>query len=767
MCVKSTKIQSFWRMHQAVSNFDKMKTLHFAAVKIQSLWRRFWDFSHYVILQYEIIRIQARARGKIAVVEYNLKLGCCILIQSVARTYLAGKSFTALKNIQAMKSAEFQGRREKWAVQRLQLSWRTARDTRNSVRSADVTRSVLAEEMRERLSVRRIQFWWRVVVECRREKWAALVIERFFLMIKAEIEREINRREQRRSTRSKQRRDRKAKDPEDYFLERVWSSTVDTNTMDTFSVSTSTPTFNNSTPRLHLGAKSKYSINPTSTKSSTSSFHPKNEEKRIVSHRASSPSMNLVMRHDQDLEDQSRCPDEIHHVEEESSIVSGLTFLTSTTPHHRRQLVKTPTSKGSGGLQTFSPELSRSRNTIRLGNESNGKMSAADKYMKMYGIKSAASRADRGHHFFADDLESVASSLLPMTPGRTPSSSHKAAAMLNSFREASNSREMSLDAMRSPSESTRTPSSAARRRSFGSHDQEPQVARTNFTSNNGRRKSGSHGMSESPNATHRLSSDSRDSQGRRSGQTMHQHPIHQSSDSGITSHPALKSSSPMQQINHSDMHLYGGNRSECSMQYSMSEVSPTETHVTWGLKSTSTMNSRQSKSPGHISQSRSPSNSWISNQPGSARARSILSTVQSKSPKTPEQRSRSVMPIRMSEPRYEQRRSETALPRRESTTDPRFESRRKVFSPTSNSSRANNNNLVSPPSQQGRASTMLRSHPVVTREVLHVHHHHPEYSTSSIRGNNFHENSVQGNDHHHEQHRRGVDLHDSDEYGMI
>ena len=59
----------------------------------------------------------------------------------------------------------------------------------------EVLRMERAQSMRERLSSRHIQFWWRVVLVYRKEKKAALVIERFFVMIKMEIEREIIRRE--------------------------------------------------------------------------------------------------------------------------------------------------------------------------------------------------------------------------------------------------------------------------------------------------------------------------------------------------------------------------------------------------------------------------------------------------------------------------------------------------------------------------------------------------------------------------------------------
>jgi hypothetical protein len=47
--------------------------------------------------------------------------------------------------------------------------------------------------MRGIWAANRIQFWWRVVLDCRKEKHAALVIERFFLMVKREVDMEIAR----------------------------------------------------------------------------------------------------------------------------------------------------------------------------------------------------------------------------------------------------------------------------------------------------------------------------------------------------------------------------------------------------------------------------------------------------------------------------------------------------------------------------------------------------------------------------------------------
>jgi len=148
-----------------------------AAIAIQKSWRGFWGFSHFIIVKYEITRIQALMRGKIARDSFNLKLGCAILIQSVARRFLAQKVISA-----------------RAAAKR-------------------VDRVVLAStaiELRERNSAKRIQFWWRIVMDYMKEKKAALVIERFFLYVKAEVDREIREMEKERIMKEKARRKQKA-----------------------------------------------------------------------------------------------------------------------------------------------------------------------------------------------------------------------------------------------------------------------------------------------------------------------------------------------------------------------------------------------------------------------------------------------------------------------------------------------------------------------------------------------------------------------------
>ena len=131
----------------------------FAATTIQKSWRGFWEYSHFVIVRYETTRIQALYRGKLARDRYQLKLGCAILIQAASRRFLARKAISSKVVDGAIVAAR-------------------------------------ALELRERNSAKHIQFWWRIVLDWMKEKRAALVIERFFIFVKTEVERELLKQEQ-------------------------------------------------------------------------------------------------------------------------------------------------------------------------------------------------------------------------------------------------------------------------------------------------------------------------------------------------------------------------------------------------------------------------------------------------------------------------------------------------------------------------------------------------------------------------------------------
>jgi hypothetical protein len=336
-----------------------------AAIKIQNMWRRFWHYSHYIILQYEVIRMQALARGNSCRKEYNLHLGCCIMIQAAARRFLIRNKISGLAT------------------------------------SLTLAR---AESMREQRACKRIQFWWRIVLECRKEKKAALIIERFFIMVRAEVEREILLREQKklkqkeRKKKEKERR-KKKKENDSVLLEEAWLRTFDSNDEDDVSsflrsrVGSPAPSKRSNTmykndsfspsKRSNYTSFTHVSTPPSSVSRKSElagrySFSPSKRVKNTgFSHRASSPTMNLVMRHE--LEDAGQ-------------------FLDSSLPVRRARALSKARSANSPSEKAKPFTLDSPT--------SPGKV---EELVRKYNLKTAPEKLARDgvQHFFADDLESV------------------------------------------------------------------------------------------------------------------------------------------------------------------------------------------------------------------------------------------------------------------------------------------------------------------------------------------------------------------------
>eukprot|EP00547_Thalassionema_nitzschioides_P003978 CAMPEP_0194204248 /NCGR_PEP_ID=MMETSP0156-20130528/3832_1 /TAXON_ID=33649 /ORGANISM="Thalassionema nitzschioides, Strain L26-B" /LENGTH=2106 /DNA_ID=CAMNT_0038930221 /DNA_START=226 /DNA_END=6547 /DNA_ORIENTATION=+ len=145
-------IQSWWK----VVYWIKQKRFHSAATKIQATWRCFWESTQYLIMNYEIVRIQAVVRGFQARIGASLQMGCAIMIQAAIRRYFALKSVEIRKMEIACESSYTIYLRERHAttcIQKSFLNWKTKRA----------------------------------------EKSAAATIQRFFIMVKAEVDREIFR----------------------------------------------------------------------------------------------------------------------------------------------------------------------------------------------------------------------------------------------------------------------------------------------------------------------------------------------------------------------------------------------------------------------------------------------------------------------------------------------------------------------------------------------------------------------------------------------
>lgn len=143
-------IQSWWRMLR----LKQLRGFDSAATKIQASWRCFWESTQYLIINYEVVRIQAIVRGYQARIGASLQFGCAIMIQAAIRSYFARKLVEERKMEIVIRSSYSVYLRDKHAATCIQRGWST----------------------------------WKTR---RKEKKAAATIERFFIMVKAEVDRVI------------------------------------------------------------------------------------------------------------------------------------------------------------------------------------------------------------------------------------------------------------------------------------------------------------------------------------------------------------------------------------------------------------------------------------------------------------------------------------------------------------------------------------------------------------------------------------------------
>lgn len=320
-----------------------------AATKIETAWRSFWAFSQYVIMQFEVTRLQAMVRGNLVRKRYSLRLGCAIMIQSVARKFLAVCKVQKYRSAVAIQGAA-----------RRYLAIRAVK----GIRCAVVKTNAKVLSMRETRACQSIQFWWRVVLDCRKEKAAALIIERFFIMVKREVDREIRRvtrKKKEKKSKSSRRHRSKKKVSDDQLLEKVWLNTVDENHVDVFAYS----------PSVSMSS-SYLEATPSNLSISSSKSGKAASGKANVRHRASSPDMDLVMRHEMD----------------------SLQY-----------------SASEGGV----PSTAKSKKSKK----------PSEKYLKMYGLTTAdrsSNDAPTSSKFFNESMETptaAASQPKPSSPGKT------------------------------------------------------------------------------------------------------------------------------------------------------------------------------------------------------------------------------------------------------------------------------------------------------------------------------------------------------------
>lgn len=357
-----------------------------AATKIQTAWRGFWGYSHFIIMQYEIVRLQAIIRARASRTRFSLKLGCCIMIQSAVRRFLANRKMHKLK-------------------------------------IARVAQAAAVEGMRMRLACQRIQFWWRVVLECNKEKSAALTIERFFLMVKSEVDKEIRRQSyiqkaSKRSRRARQ-RDYVGEEDDDILLERVWLNTVDEDRVDIFACSSSQEggqqsrgQRSQSAPRLHP--------NPSYISEPSGEGTPSS---RGVQHHPSSPNMKLVMRYEDDpamrreLDMKTRQEEALRasrrYQKSKSKPPPDVTLAKSdertevsaiTSPTVFKKGKRPSKSKRSSKRRELEDELSLAESLLGEGIRQEQNSTDGDEDKQLH---SAPNKTSRKQHFFSDEAETL------------------------------------------------------------------------------------------------------------------------------------------------------------------------------------------------------------------------------------------------------------------------------------------------------------------------------------------------------------------------
>jgi hypothetical protein len=183
----AVKIQSVWRGFITYSTYLIKRYETQAAVTIQAYWRRYWQSTNYSLIYFEVIKIQAFVRGYQERNWQSFRRECCTIIQSASRGYLARKECHNDCMISILISAA-------------------------------------ATSLRMRNAAARIQRWWSEELFGRKQKHAALVIERFFIYVKKEVEKEVKALKKKKKER---RMRRKMRQSDDWILERAWLNTIE------------------------------------------------------------------------------------------------------------------------------------------------------------------------------------------------------------------------------------------------------------------------------------------------------------------------------------------------------------------------------------------------------------------------------------------------------------------------------------------------------------------------------------------------------------
>ena len=165
----ATKIQSAWRGFSVYSGYTIIRYENQAATIIQSRWRGYLQSTNYCILLCEVVRIQALVRGSQERSWLSFQDECASIIQAAMRGYLVRKECHNESMIAVLIAAA-------------------------------------ATSLRTRNAARCLQRWWQGKLWERKQKKSALIIERFFIYVKKEVEKEIKAMKKKKRQSKKQRK---------------------------------------------------------------------------------------------------------------------------------------------------------------------------------------------------------------------------------------------------------------------------------------------------------------------------------------------------------------------------------------------------------------------------------------------------------------------------------------------------------------------------------------------------------------------------------
>ena len=298
----ATMIQKNWKMYNQNAKYSKFIMERDAATKIQSHWRGFWEYSHFVILRYEIVRIQAAVRGHQTRKQLEMERKNAIIIQAGARVMLARK-FCHMERL--FSAVMFSA----------------------------------TKSLAYKISAKKIQNGFRGYYYGAKEKKAAIVIERFFMWVRSEVEMEIEKRHVKLLKRQKkQSKQGNYEDNllEDKVLENIWGKTLER------AWTPDMGTEKNYESKRAVALK-KTRESPTKSRTSYMKFLEKSNEapSRIANHTSSPLNAQKVAHESVNRHDSVKAADRglALDFDDESSEVSGLT-TPSVTPRYLKQKQK-------------------------------------------------------------------------------------------------------------------------------------------------------------------------------------------------------------------------------------------------------------------------------------------------------------------------------------------------------------------------------------------------------------------------------------------